>query len=303
MEQRIKEGFAGQRMIVLPRIIVNLMEDDPVCSSLHVTDIGYFPNAASHYVSRENPIDQYVFIYCADGEGWYSVDGRRHVIMPNQFCVLPPGVPHAYGAGRNPWSIYWIHYKGTQAGFYMPNSKGPVTMESFSDGQTARSRHSLRVSLFLEIFNTLHRDLSIDNLRYSTSMLHHYLGARLYSSQHSPDERGESGRDHVVMEAVSYMEDNISSQLRLEDICSHVNYSPSHFSQLFRRAMGYSPLAYFNIMKIRKACSILASEDVRFNQLCHRVGISDPYYFSRLFSRVMGMSAKDYCRTYLEERG
>src|SRR5574344_235739 len=77
--QLLREGFTGQKILVLPRIIVQAMDRDPVCSSLYVTDIGYFPHAERHYVSRSHPIDQYVFIYCIEGRGWYSTGGRKYM--------------------------------------------------------------------------------------------------------------------------------------------------------------------------------------------------------------------------------
>jgi YesN/AraC family two-component response regulator len=33
---------------------------------------------------------------------------------------------------------------------------------------------------------------------------------------------------------------------------------------------------------------------MRINQICYKVGIEDCYYFSRLFSKVVGMSPSDY---------
>jgi YesN/AraC family two-component response regulator len=35
---------------------------------------------------------------------------------------------------------------------------------------------------------------------------------------------------------------------------------------------------------------------MKINQICHKVGIEDCYYFSRLFSKSMGISPKEYRR-------
>ena len=53
---------------------------------------------------------------------------------------------------------------------------------------------------------------------------------------------------------------------------------------------------YANQLRINKACSLLDFTDLHINQICYRVGITDPYYFSRLFSRIMGMSPSAYRR-------
>jgi YesN/AraC family two-component response regulator len=33
---------------------------------------------------------------------------------------------------------------------------------------------------------------------------------------------------------------------------------------------------------------------MKINQICHKLGIEDSYYFSRLCSKSMGMSPKEY---------
>ena len=44
----------------------------------------------------------------------------------------------------------------------------------------------------------------------------------------------------------------------------------------------------------QKACQFLDFTDMKVNQVCYRVGIEDAYYFSRLFSQIMGMSPREY---------
>ncbi|MBQ8606821.1 MAG: helix-turn-helix transcriptional regulator, partial [Bacteroidaceae bacterium] len=68
----------------------------------------------------------------------------------------------------------------------------------------------------------------------------------------------------------------------------------SYFSALFSEVMGLGPLAYFNQLKMQRACELLSFTDLKINQLCYKVGIADPYYFSRLFRQTMGVSPKEY---------
>jgi hypothetical protein len=57
-----KDGFMGERSIVLRPEIVELEARDPLASSLYVTDIGFYPSALYHYRERTEPIDEYVLI-------------------------------------------------------------------------------------------------------------------------------------------------------------------------------------------------------------------------------------------------
>ena len=72
-----KDGFSGERVLVLPQPIIREMEEDPISSILHITDIGYYPKAWHHFRERQEPITQFVFIYCIEGSGrmkyWLAV--------------------------------------------------------------------------------------------------------------------------------------------------------------------------------------------------------------------------------------
>ena len=59
---KIKEGFIGERSIVLPEMIKQLSESDTFLKQLHITDIGYYPHAMYHYRERPNGVAQYILI-------------------------------------------------------------------------------------------------------------------------------------------------------------------------------------------------------------------------------------------------
>lgn len=63
---------------------------------------------------------------------------------------------------------------------------------------------------------------------------------------------------------------------------------------MFKKRTGYSPLTYFNLMKIRKACELLDTTSMKLNQISFKIGFDDQFYFSRLFTKIMGMSPKAY---------
>lgn len=85
---KLKNGFTGERALVLPRMIVDKLEEDPLTSMLHITDIGYYPKAKHHFRERKEPINQYVFIYCIDGAGWYRIGEQEYTVSANQYFIL-----------------------------------------------------------------------------------------------------------------------------------------------------------------------------------------------------------------------
>lgn len=288
---KLKNGFTGERALVLPRMIVDKLEEDPLTSMLHITDIGYYPKAKHHFRERKEPINQYVFIYCIDGAGWYRIGEQEYTVSANQYFILPAGVPHAYASNKSsPWTIYWIHFKGILAPFYAQEAGRPMDIQP-----ELHSRISTRINLFEEIFNTLKNGYSNENLRYAFSMFHFYLGTLRYVQQfRNAASDGQTEDENIIELAIHYMKENMEKHLSLQDIADQIGYSPSHFSMLFKKRTGHSPLTYFNLLKIQQACLLLDTTDMKINQICYKIGIEDTYYFSRLFSKMMGMSPREY---------
>ncbi len=286
---RLRNGFCGERYIVLPRVVVKMMEEDPTASALFITDMGYYPKASHHYCLRTEPIDQFVLIYCVDGEGWYELDGRRFDVSPNRFFILPPGKPHLYAASEeSPWTIYWVHFRGRMAGHYAANKTEP---QAVSPGVASRIKD--RNELFEEIFSTLNVSLTLESLRYSMGAFHHYLSSLVYIRGYRRTDTGKFDAP-VVQSVIHYLAENIEKHLSLQDIADFSGFSPSHLSAMFKEETGHSPISYFNILKVRHACGLLKDTDMTLVQISFKLGISDSFYFSRLFSKIMGMSPKAY---------
>ena len=285
----MKEGFTGERSIVLPPLTVETEQQDPLVSSLYITDIGYYPHAAGHYRQRPQPISQYVLIYCMEGRGWYELSGQRRDVAANQYFILPPGIPHAYGADpQEPWTIYWIHFTGPHAAIYSEGQQEPQSLRP-----SLTSRISERLMVFEEIFSTLQLSTDAESLRYASSLLHYYLASMRYL-RHYRHQAPPEDRDDVVEAAKHYMRENLERRVTLEQLARYTGYSPSHFSLLFRQKTGESPLSYLNRIKTERACRLLLETNMHVNQICHKIGIDDSYYFSRLFKQHTGLSPRRY---------
>ena len=185
---KLKDGFNGERALVLPLSVVQEMEKDALSSVLHITDIGYYPKALHHFRERTEPISQFVFIYYIEGAGWFRTNEQEYAVKANQYFILPAGIPHAYGSDEsNPWTIYWIHFKGKLASYFAGQANRPIDIKP-----SIQSRISNRNDLFEEIFHTLEMGYSHENLLYACSAFHYYLGSLRYLQQYREAARDES---------------------------------------------------------------------------------------------------------------
>ena len=283
-----KEGFQGQKAVVLPRpILHNNCAKNEVVSTLYLTDIGYYPKAKFHYRERQHGADQHILIYCHDGSGRVKIDKTEYKIEPGDFFTIPIKTKHVYAADENnPWTIYWVHFKGSISGHI-------VSQFNRQNGYKGFIQSGKRtIELFNEIYSRLERGYTRDTLIAANMCLWHFLGSLLFNDQSFMPENTDTRNS--IDAAINFLGKNTDKILTLEEIAKEVNLSPSHFSSIFKKKTGFSLIEYFNHLKVQKACQYLLFTNLRIKEISQELGIEDQYYFSRMFTKVMGVAPNDY---------
>ena len=83
----------------------------------------------------------------------------------------------------------------------------------------------------------------------------------------------------------------------MDEIATQFHYSPSHYTALFKKKTGLSPIDYFIRMKIYYAWQLLTQRELIIKEIADKIGYEDPYYFSRIFKKVTGKSPAQYKST------
>lgn len=284
-----KEGFQGQKAVVIPRkILSSLNKKNKLNQPLFITDIGYYPKAKYHYRERPAGADQCIFIYCMEGKGTATIGEKKYVVEAGNFIIIPSDTYHQYASDdANPWTIYWVHFKGDSAGsvieFVHKQSGGHKGFIKYNENC---------ISVFNEIYGQLERGFRQANLVYANMCFWYFLSTFIFNEKFKPP--GTISEKDPVDAAIDFMTKNIVTSLKLQELAKHVNVSASHFSFLFKEKTGYSPIEYFNHLKIQKACQFLLFTKLRIKEIAIELGIEDHYYFSRLFHKVMGTSPNSY---------
>ena len=285
------KGFKKAKSVVIPLGILKELEQNELTNSLFTTDIGYYEKASNHSRERVNGCNQNIIIYCTHGRGWVEINNTKQVISKDQYIIIKAGTPHKYSSSiEDPWSIYWLHFTGLKSHLLinMPNKKVELNLHTNSDNNS-------RIRLFEEIYINLEMHYSIENLEYANICLWHLLGSFRYLSQFSISN--EVDIEDKVEKSILFMKKNITEKLSLQEITSHVNLSVSQYSLIFKNKTSRSPMDYLTHLKIRKASRLLDYSSYKINQISNKVGYNDPFYFSRIFTKVMGISPKAYRNT------
>lgn len=288
-DQYKKEGFEGQRAIIIPRkILKEQCQDHPLIQNLFITDIGFYPKARGHFRERPHGCDQHILIYVAGGCGHAEIKKQTFQINAGEFILLPAKTRHLYQSdARNPWSIYWVHFSGNTATDILS-----TMLQHQSSYKGSVDIGIQREHLFDELYLNLERGYGIENLIFVNMALPYFLSSFIFNSRYN---QWQTAKDEDIFErAINFMQQNLHEVLTLKEIAQSISLSSSHFSFLFKNKMGYSPIEYFNHLKIQKACQYLLFTHLRIKEIASNLGFEDQYYFSRLFSKLMGVSPALY---------
>jgi AraC-like DNA-binding protein len=253
------------------------------------TDIGWYPHARYHYRERRQGAEEHILIFCTAGGGLCEVEDQWFAVEANEVVVIPRGTPHLYRASDEvPWSIHWVHFIGSEGDFFV-NQLPPNENKMMVDTQCA----DIMKQLFEESYVSFVGGFVLHRLIYCAQIIRHLLGNLFFNnSAFSPTQR--ANRFRSIEPTLSFLRQHIYRSITLAEMAQHAGLSPSHFSYLFKQQTGFSPLEYFLHLKVQHACGQLLMTQKPIREIAQEVGFDDPYYFSRVFKRVIGVSPRQY---------
>jgi len=288
-----QHGFPGERLVVVPRPVVTIAMRQPLLKQLLPTDAGFYQRAAGHKCTRERGCPEAVFIYCASGNGWCEIAGRRHEVARDQLLVIPAATPHIYGAAKKePWTIHWFHAVGTNVPFYLEK------LEVKAEKPVVRLGGDVQLfSLFEDVLEGLEHGSTLTHLTYAAHSLTHLMGLIL---RHKDEFwHGEANVRERMAKSIEFMKAHLQEPLKVSTLAALVRLSRSHYTTLFRRVTGYSPLSYLNHLRMQWAVQLLNTTDLSIKRISDQLGFSDQFYFSRAFTKMHNHSPSEHRRRYI----
>ncbi len=98
----------------------------------------------------------------------------------------------------------------------------------------------------------------------------------------------------LVKQAMAYLHQNYARPISRREIAEAVGVSEDYISRIFNRDLNISPWDYLNRYRVLRSKDMLVSTDESIGGIARKVGFKDQAYFSRVFSKVSGMSPQAF---------
>jgi AraC-like DNA-binding protein len=116
--------------------------------------------------------------------------------------------------------------------------------------------------------------------------------ARAYSKLPVEEQRPVNQLSKVL----GFMEQHYAEPLNVADLARVAHLSETSLFRLFRQVLDRSPIDYLLHLRVQKAAQMLRRESLRIKEASEAVGFNDSNYFTRQFTKIMGVSPREYQR-------
>lgn len=101
--------------------------------------------------------------------------------------------------------------------------------------------------------------------------------------------------EEMVHAVADFIKTNYCREISLEEIARQFNVNAPHLSKMFVKYIGEPPTKYILSLRINKAKQLLSlKKELSIKEIGEAVGYPDPYYFSRIFKQITGLTPTEY---------
>ena len=103
-------------------------------------------------------------------------------------------------------------------------------------------------------------------------------------------------RDKKLLNAINlWLSSHLSDPtLSVDTLAEAMGYRRTIFYKKVKALTGMTPADYIKTQRLNHAAELLKEETVTIAEVCYKVGINDPHYFSKVFKQQFGISPKKY---------
>jgi len=221
-----------------------------------------------------------------EGEGELTLDENTYTLPAGAFFLIPPERLLSLASAKDSsWEYAWVRFGGSMASML-------VEMAGLESGPVLPGRAGEEITpLFLEI-EACAGPLSWQRLSAGGAFF--CLFSQLIRSA---EGRGVGCEPDCARVVAEYIVDHFENPITVEGLAAYAGVSHSSLYRRFVARYGVSPKRFLLEYRVERACWMLRNTSCSVQQIAISVGFEDPFYFSRAFKEVKGVSPRQYANS------
>ncbi|SOJ53488.1 Arabinose operon regulatory protein [Mycobacterium simulans] len=239
---------------------------------------------------RGRHIHDFPALWYAATAGVVYVAAAGEVLDPGQLDDIEAGVavlfdPAALGEdARSPWPSWRAH--PLLFPFLHGRSGGMLRLE------VPRARRPA----WDDAIRSIETELAVRQDGYRQAVLAHLTVLLIELARLARDVVADLRRsgEPLLADVFAVIDRRHTEPLSLRDVAREIGMTPGHLTTVVRRRTGRTVQEWIIERRMADARDLLAETDLPVAEIAVRVGMPDPGYFSRLFSRTHGASPREW---------
>lgn len=254
-------------------------------------------------ITHPGKVQSRMLLWCKSGKGILTVDGETFQFSAGRFIFMPWNHLIRYKADeKDPFLVAGIHI--------VPELKrrGNVSYGIFHQEMPDIAEYRRRKDVRLPGF---------DNVVSGSFLTHNALESLaeyiVAWFQHDPHEEFmarnlahallyELSKTQEIVEnkapelqrILDFIERKIADEISIDDLSKIANASRSSIFRLFKKHLECSPVNWILKRKVERAKELLCKTSLRIGEIGAELSIDDPYYFSKVFKKFSGVTAREF---------
>lgn len=250
----------------------------PGFAPMHLGFNGGPQNARQKVSNHERHEFSFLLHLTTEGCGYFKdeVFDQEHELPVGSAFLAPMPSATSYWSHAPRWEMLWIFFQGEAACQFAQYLINKNQSHVFPKLDQTPSMSAMQRMLELQAAGGMHRARAAGLL---CEILHGLLDYR------------NSQIPAPIQLAQTFMQSHFTNpNLSIDQVAQHTKLSRAHFTRLFTKHVGCSPLAYLNTLRLERAIDFITGSQHSIASIAHTVGFHQASYFNNVFKKHYGYS-------------
>lgn len=269
-----------------------------------------------HFTRTTN---EYVLYFIKSGELHLTENGTHYILKKGDILILEPNLEHA-GTKKHVCDYYYIHFEHPDINFVQVEDMLTMARRFILEEETQQaeggssschfpkhyvlSKKVLSLSFqamneMLQLYRRKYFNRGLTALKFMEWLIEvsreHFIAAL---QEHEGSSTKPLIKVHTLLE---YIHEHYTDKITGSGIAQEFDCNYDYMNRIFTKLTGESIMRYVNRVRINHAKELIEATHLPFGEIGYLTGLDDPFYFSKVFKKYVGVTPSEYYREVREQ--